>query len=226
MRAAAHAFTQEKYMMRYTLALALTLALFASPAAADDPSLGAKTFTVYEGWLSPAQQPGEESEVPPPLKKSLGATAPSTPREQRQSRGHGRIRFARDLSKAYVDVEITGVDPADILMFHIHCGPPGFLGPIIVDLGTAKSFTNGKLSVEVANKDIIFVKQLPRGLKFHLPESCPSDAGFPAQVKTIAGLESLAKKGVLYFNLHTKAHTFYGEMRGQIYPATATQTSR
>jgi len=82
------------------------------------------------------------------------------------------------------------------------------------------------LSVEITNRDIIFVKQLPRGLKFHLPESCPSDAGFPAQVKTIAGLESLAKKGVLYFNLHTKAHTFYGEMRGQIYPATAPQTSR
>ncbi len=29
--------------------------------------------------------------------------------------------------------------------------------------------------------------------------------------------EALARKGVLYFNLHTKAHTFYGEMRGQIY---------
>jgi hypothetical protein len=24
---------------------------------------------------------------------------------------------------------------------------------------------------------------------------------------------------VLYFNLHTKAHSFYGEVRGQIYPA-------
>ncbi len=205
--------------MRSKLALAFMLVLFASPAAADDPALGATTFTVYEGWLSPHQQPGEESEVPPPLKKSLGATAPSTPRDQRKSKGHGRIRFARDLSKAYVDVQITGVDPADILMFHIHCGPPGFLGPILVDLGTSKSFTNGKLSMEITNKDIIFVKQLPRGLKFHLPESCPSDPGFPSQVKTIAGMEALAKKGMLYFNLHTKAHTFYGEMRGQIYPA-------
>jgi CHRD domain len=31
-------------------------------------------------------------------------------------------------------------------------------------------------------------------------------------------MEALARKGVLYFNLHTKGHEFYGEMRGQIYP--------
>jgi hypothetical protein len=213
--------------MRYTLALALMLALYASPAAADDPALGATTFTVYEAWLSPAQEPGEESETPPPLKKSLGATAPSIPRDQRKSRGHGRIRFARDLSKAYVDVQITGVNAADILMFHIHCGPPSSLGPIVVDLGASTNLQNtlasGKLSVEITNKDIVFVKQLPRGLKFHLPESCPVEIGMPVQVKTLSGLEYLAKKGVLYFNLHTKAHTFYGEMRGQIYPAQAAR---
>jgi hypothetical protein len=37
---------------------------------------------------------------------------------------------------------------------------------------------------------------------------------------TISALEYRARKGVLYFNLHTKANTFYGEVRGQIYPAT------
>ena len=30
-------------------------------------------------------------------------------------------------------------------------------------------------------------------------------------------LAVLAQAGELYFNLHTKAHTYYGEMRGQIY---------
>ena len=35
----------------------------------------------------------------------------------------------------------------------------------------------------------------------------------------MAALDHLARTGVLYFNLHTKANTFYGEMRGQIYPA-------
>jgi hypothetical protein len=35
---------------------------------------------------------------------------------------------------------------------------------------------------------------------------------------TLAALESLARKGVLYFNLHTRANTFYGEVRGQSTP--------
>lgn len=196
-----------------------------SPAHADDPALGATTFTVYEAFLSPAQEPGEESETPKLLEKSLGATKPSTPRAERKSRGHGRIRFNRELSAAFVDVEIKGVDAADILMFHIHCGPPGGLGPVVVDFGSFGSLptalAKGKLSVQVANKDIQFVSMLPKGFKPSLPESCPVEPGYPIQVKTIAGLEYLARKGVLYFNLHTKAHTYYGEMRGQIYAAPA-----
>lgn len=191
------------------------------PAAADDPALGATTFTVYEAFLSPAQEPGEESETPKLLEKSLGATKPSTPRAQRASRGHGRIRFTRDLTSAFVDVEIKGVDAADILMFHIHCGPPGGLGPVVIDFSDSGSLTTrlakGKLSVQLGNSDVKFVSMLPKGFKPALPESCPAEPGFPVQVKTIAGLESLARKGVLYFNLHTKAHTYYGEMRGQIY---------
>jgi hypothetical protein len=160
--------------------------------------------------------------MPKPLEKGLGATAPSTLRENRKSRGHGQLRFARDLSKAYVEVEIQGVNPADIVMFHIHCGPPGVLGPIIVDFGEsgspAKKFTEGKFSVELTNKNVVYVKDMP-GLKPSLPEGCPSELGLPGQIKTLAGLEYLARKGVLYFNLHTKAHTYYGEMRGQLYPA-------
>lgn len=208
--------------MRLPTVLAFTLALSTLPAAqAKDPSLGGTTFTVYEAYLSPSQQPGEESEVPKVLEKSLGATAPSVLRENRKSKGHGQIRFAKDLSKAYVDVEIQGVNAADILMFHIHCGPPGVLGPIIVDFGEsespAKKLAEGKLSVELTNKNIVFIKDMPKGMKPVLPESCPAELGFLTQTKTLAGLEYLARKGVLYFNLHTKAHTYYGEMRGQIY---------
>jgi hypothetical protein len=206
--------------MRTLKTLAFTLSLFTLAAHAKDPALGATTFTVYEAFLSPAQEPGEESETPKPLEKSLGATAPSVPREERKSRGYGQIRFARDLSRAYVDVQFQGVNPADILMFHIHCGPPGVLGPIIVDFGEsgspAKLYAQGKFSVELTNKNVKFVKDMP-GLKPSLPEGCPSELGLPGQVKTLAGLESLARKGVLYFNLHTKAHTYYGEMRGQLY---------
>lgn len=208
--------------MRMTMIPALSLALFTLSAQAQDPALGAKTFTLYEAYLSPAQEPGEESETPKLLQKSLGATEPSTPRESRKSKGQGQIRFAKDLSKAYVDVQIDGVNPADILMFHIHCGPPGVLGPVVVDFGEfgnlSKTFVNGKLSVELTNKNITYIKDM-KGMKSGLPESCPAELGFATQTKTIAGLEYLARKGVLYFNLHTKAHTYYGEMRGQIYAA-------
>lgn len=209
--------------MRTPTILVFTLALSTLPAQAKDPASGATTFTVYEAYLSPAQEPGEESETPKVLEKSLGATAPSVPRESRKSRGYGQIRFAKDLSKAYVDVQIQGVNASDILMFHIHCGPPGVLGPIIVDLGghenPGKKLADGKLSMELTNKNVTFVKDMPKGLKPRLPEGCPAELGLPGQMKTIAGLEYLARKGVLYFNLHTKAHTYYGEMRGQIYPA-------
>jgi hypothetical protein len=206
--------------MRTPMALAAALALSTLPVQAKDPALGATTFTVYEAWMSPAQEPGEETEVPKPLEKSLGSTAPSVIRENRKSRGHGQLRFAKDMSKAYVEVEIQGVNPDDIRMFHIHCGPPGVLGPIIVDFGEsgspAKKFVDGKFSVELTNKNVVFVKDMP-GLKPSLPEGCPAELGLPGQVKTLAGLESLARKGALYFNLHTKAHTYYGEMRGQLY---------
>jgi hypothetical protein len=213
----------EECTMQVPKALALTTALLTLTAHAKDPSLGTTTFFVYESFMSPSQQPGEESETPKPLQASLGATAPSTPRENRKSKGYGQLRFTKDLSKAYVDVQIDGVNPADILMFHIHCGPPGVLGPIVVDFGDAgspsKTFVDGKFSMELTNKNITFIKDM-KGLKASLPESCPAELGFlPTQTKTIGGLFHLARKGVLYFNLHTKAHTYYGEMRGQIYSA-------
>ncbi|MBU8899113.1 CHRD domain-containing protein [Corallococcus sp. H22C18031201] len=205
--------------MRALTVLAVMIPLLSLEAYAKDPALGATTYVTYESFLSPAQEPGEESETPKLLQKSLGATAPSIPREERKSRGHGQLRFSRDMSRAYVEVEIQGVNPADILMFHIHCGPPGFLGPIIVDFGEvdspSKLFSQGKLVVELTNKNVRFVKDMP-GLKPSLPESCPSDIGLPNQTRTLSGLEYLARKGVLYFNLHTKAHTYYGEMRGQL----------
>lgn len=207
-----------------TTVTALVVALAARPGrvAADDPALGATTYYTYEAFLSPAQEGGEESEIPKPLVKSLGSTKPSTPRAERKSRGWGRVRFTKDLTKVLVDVEIKGVDPADIVMFHIHCGPPGGLGPILLDFGKfgdlTKAMAGNKLTVEAANKDLTWASMFPKGFKLALPESCPVEPGWPIQVKTIGGMEYLARKGVLYFNLHTKAHTYFGEMRGQLHP--------
>jgi hypothetical protein len=197
-----------------------------SAATAADIGAGKSDVVIYEGWMSPQQQPGEDSDAPKGLSHAVGLanTGTAIPREQRKSLGKGRIRFAKNLAKAWLDVEIEGVSPDDILMFHVHCGPPGVLGPIIVDIGAVadlkKTFSQGgKLSVELKNKDIVFVKDMPHGLKPALPESCPVEPGWPTQAMTVAAMEYLARKGVLYFNLHTKAHAFYGEMRGQIYPA-------
>lgn len=222
--------------MQISKILALSIPLFALPAQAKDPALGATTFIAYDAFLSPQQEGDEEDVAPKNIEPK--STPPFTPREQRKSRGYGQIRFARDLSRAYVDVQIAGLNPADILMFHIHCGPPGYLGPILVDLGKAAggdlktTFAGGKLSVEISNSQLNTVSTLPSGHGLKPPEACPVDAGFPYSpdqlvrkqplpnpVKTIAGMEYLARKGVLYFNLHTKSHTFYGEMRGQIYAA-------
>jgi hypothetical protein len=204
-----------------TTVTALALAFGVQPAIADDPALGATTYYTYEAFLSPAQEGGEESEIPKPLEKSLGSTKPSTPRAQRKSRGWGRVRFTKDLTRAIVDFEMKGVDPADIVMFHIHCGVPGMLGPIIVDFGKKVSLpallASNKMSVEVFNEDLTYASMIPKAFRLKLPEGCPVEAALPGQVKTIGGLEHLARKGVLYFNLHTKAHSYYGEMRGQLY---------
>ncbi len=209
--------------MRNSLAALFVLSLLSTPAFAKDPSQGATTYTFYEGWMSPQQQPGEETDAPKALAKVTGlqSTEPSVPREQRKSRGWGQLKFSRDLTKAHIDVEIKDVKPEDIIMFHVHCGPPGVLGPIIINFGAfgdlTKMLAKGKLSLDIQDKDIVYIKSMP-GLKPALPESCPAELGFlPTQAMTVAALEYLARKGVLYFNLHTKANTFYGEMRGQIY---------
>lgn len=184
------------------------------------PADGATEFFVYEGFLSPMQEGGEESEAPKGA-KDLASTAPSTERAKRGSRGYGQLRIAKDLSTAFIDVQMEGVRSEDIVMFHIHCGPPGVLGPVLVDIGEAANletaFADGHEVIEIVNDDIDVAGHPMPGLKPHLPEGCPVDKGFLTGVKTIGGLEFLARQGVLYFNLHTKAHTYYGEMRGQIY---------
>ncbi len=171
---------------------------------------GVNTATEYEAFLSPEQE--------------LGAANGS------KAQGYGRLSFAEDLSTAKLNVFLKNVDIAQITAFHIHCGSPNVLGPIIADLSTFGKFTetivNGQLSVSLTNDNVTFVTMPPPtptpGTSFTLPlpEGCPNDYGQLGQVYTIAGMEALARKGLLYFNLHTAQHSFYGEIRGQLYPLT------
>lgn len=201
-----------------------------------DP-FGEQLSIEYQAYLTPAQEPGEPN----------GSNA----------RGVGTIRFPKNLSYGQVDVQMTGVNVGDVTGFHIHCGPPGVLGPILLNLGQYGGFdqtiNNGRFLAKFTNENITLPgvpqvlpngvpqipdeglappsshsdgpvpspsgePQIPDGLP-RLPEGCQVAAGLPSPVTTVAGVEAVAKEGALYFNLHTEQNNFYGEMRGQVYPA-------
>ncbi|MEM7031988.1 MAG: CHRD domain-containing protein [Chloroflexota bacterium] len=186
-----------------------------------NPADGKKIGAVYEAYLSPEQEGGEEEDTPALIPDQFQSTAPSMPRELRTSQGHGSLSFTNDLSKAYVHVAIENVNPEDITMFHIHCGRPGQLGPIIVDFGLrgdpAAYFEDGIFAMEVLNEDIVAVTDHSEGLVGAFTAGCPILAAVPLdRVKTIAGMQYIAEQGELYFNLHTKGQTYFGDIRGQM----------
>lgn len=203
-----------------TLAAVLMTAVAAlAPAAAraDDPATGASTYYVYEAFMGPGQEPGEESETPKAAQKQFAATKPAVPRAQRKSRGYARLRFQRDLNAALLDVELKGVDPADIMALQLQCGAPDGVGPAVVDLGKSvdltKTFKAGKLSTQRSLDAVATTRVWPADLAFRMTEACPLEPGAPP-VSTVAGLEHLARRGLLYLNLRTGAHMFFGEIRG------------
>lgn len=187
-----------------------------------DPSRGGEIGTIFEAFLSPHQEGGEEEDTPGMTPDVFRSTAPSVARSERTSRGHGVLSFTRDLSKAYVHVAIENVDPAEIAMFHIHCGRPGQLGPILVDFSLAGNlghyWEDGMLTLEITNADIEAVTDHASGMIGALTAGCPIALGMPTdKVKTIAGMETIAREGELYFNLHTNGQMFFGDIRGQLW---------
>jgi hypothetical protein len=202
-------------------------AVAAQPSPAGlDASKGSEVGSVYEAYLSPQQEPGEEEDTPALTPSVFRSTAPSVPRNQRKSRGHGTLRFSKDLSKVWVEVQIENVNPASINMFHIHCGKPDQLGPIVVDFALSGNLQgrikDGVFSAVVTNEDVVKTTQAGHGLVGMFTSGCPIVPGTIDKVKTIAGMELIARHSELYFNLHTKGQTFFGEMRGQIHPVAAS----
>lgn len=195
-------------------------------SAALDPSRGQEIGLEFEAYLSPHQEAGEEEETPKAIPKVFKSTTPSQDRATREAaghRGHGRIRFTRDLSRAFVDVKIEGVDPATINMFHIHCGNPGILGPIIIDFSLStdiqKDLADGVLSVELKNEHLVKVVDHGHGLVGAFTAGCPiPDAAPTSRVSTVAGMLQYALARQLYFNLHTTGQTYFGDLRGQVHP--------
>ncbi len=195
-----------------------------SPVALD-PSQGQAIGAIYEAFLSPHQEGGEEEDTPSLTPQQFLSTAPSVPRNERTSRGHGLLSFTKDLSKAFVHVQVEGVKIEDVVMFHIHCGRPGQLGPIIIDFALAgdlqEYLADGLLTLEITNADIVAVTDHSEGLVGAFTAGCPIVQSLPLdKVKTIAGMALIAQEGELYFNLHTKGQTFFGDIRGQLQPVT------
>jgi CHRD domain len=198
------------------------------PAPALDPRRGQEIGLVFESFLSPHQEPDEEENTPSVTPAAFRSTAPSLSRDKREAaghRGHGQIRFSRDFSRAFVDVRIEGIDVATVNMFHIHCGKPGILGPILVDFAIAtdlqKNLSDGLLSIELKNEHIVKTAEHDHGLLAAFTQGCVIPSASlgslkPTKVSTIAGMAQIALEGELYFNLHTTGQTYFGDIRGQI----------
>ena len=192
-----------------------------------DPMAGSEIGPVYQAWLSPQQEAEEESDVPSGAPEVFLSTEPSTERELRASRGHGTIAFNREFSRAYVHLELANIDPDDVVLAHIHCGRPGQLGPIMVDFGATgdlgEYFADDVLSYEITNADIAAATH-GHGIVGIGTAGCPIIAQVPSdRHRTVAGMATVAAEGELYFNIHTKQQTFYGDIRGQLQPVPTDQ---
>lgn len=195
-----------------------------SPIALQ-PEAAAEIGLIYEAYLSPQQEAGEEEDTPPFTPQAFLSTEPSVPREERPARGHAVIEFTNDLSRAYVHLSVIDVDPEKVNLLHLHCGRPGQLGPIVVDFGMMGDVTeylaDGRMTIEVTNADLEMVIDNGEGFVGAFTAGCPIIAGNPAdRHTTIGGLAYVAAQGELYFNLHTQGQTFYGDIRGAFRPVS------
>lgn len=188
-----------------------------------NPSGGLEIGYVYEAFLSPHQEGGEEEDVPPFAPREFVSTEPSVPRNERDSRGHAVMEFTKDYSRAYVYLAIENVNIDDIVLLHLHCGRPGQLGPIIVDFGLMGDFQDylddNVMKFEITNEDIVAVLEHGSGLVGAFTAGCAITQAFPAEkVVTVAGLAMYARNNEIYFNLHTNGQTFFGDIRGEFFP--------
>jgi hypothetical protein len=203
-----------------------------APAAELDAGRGREIGLVFEAYLTPHQESDEEENTPSSTPKQFRATTPSQSRAEREAAGHrahGQVRFTRDFSRAFVDVKIEGIDPATINMFHIHCGKPGILGPILADFSLATDLAadaaDGRVTLELRNEHLVKTSEHGHGVLGAFTMGCvipsPSLGTIkPSKVSTIAGMAQLALDRELYFNLHTTGQTYFGDIRGQLHPAS------
>ena len=188
-----------------------------------DPASGGEIGKIYEAWMTPDQEGGEEEETPALIPQMFRSVGTPVARADRPDRGYGTLAFSKDLSHAYAHIKIANVKVEDVTMFHIHCGRPGELGPIIVDFANNVSLqdglADGELSVEITNKDIKAVLDSSQGMVGAMTMGCGINRGdLTTKMVTVAGMATIAAEGELYFNLHTKNQQYFGDIRGQLWP--------
>jgi CHRD domain len=187
----------------------------------NEADKGKEIGSIFEAYLSPQQEGGEEKDTPKSTPSQFKSTTPSKLRDERKDRGHGKVKFTKDLSKAIIEVEVSDVNIAEVNMFHIHCGRPSMLGPIGIDFSLStdiqKNFNDdGVLAIEVTNHEIEAVVNSAKGLVGAFTMGCPIAPGLKDKFTTIGGMEYLAREGDLYFNLHTTGQSYFGDIRGQL----------
>jgi CHRD domain len=190
-------------------------------AGQNAADIGKEIGAVYEAYLSPQQEGGEEKDTPKSTPSQFKSTTPSKLRDERKDRGHGKLKFTKDLSKAIIEVEVTDVNIGEVNMFHIHCGRPSMLGPIGIDFSLTtdiqKNFNDdGVLAIEITNHEIEAVVNSAKGLVGAFTMGCPIFPNSKDKFTTIGGMEYLAREGDLYFNLHTTGQSYFGDIRGQL----------
>jgi len=188
-----------------------------------DPASGGEIGKIYEAWMTPDQEGGEEEETPALIPQMFRSVGTPVARADRPDRGYGTLAFSKDLSHAYAHIKIANVKVEDVTMFHIHCGRPGELGPIIVDFANnvtlQDGLADGELSVEITNKDIKAVLDSSQGMLGAMTMGCAINRGdLTTKMVTVAGMATIAAEGELYFNLHTKNQQYFGDIRGQLWP--------
>ena len=99
-----------KFILRISaiLLVGITQSLAQSVPPRDDmilrPDAGREIGRIYQAWLTPLQQGGEEADTPALVPRAFRSTAPSVSRNARQSRGHGTLAFTREQGRAYAQV--------------------------------------------------------------------------------------------------------------------------
>ena len=119
--------------------------------------------------------------------------------------GRGFATFDVEGGGAALEFSLSVFNLQNITAAHIHCGPPGVNGPIVV-------FLFGPAAPPVTEQG-----QLSEGTITEAEIITVSDsAACPGGVSSLAELLDQMRRGNTYVNVHTTAHPG-GEIRGQIH---------